>query len=554
MPVYLGIDSSTQSLSAVAVEVEPGAGGGARRAVLAEAAIQFDAELPRHGTRNGVLPSEDPKVVHSPPLLWAEALDRIFGKLKAQGLDLAKVRAIAGSGQQHGSVYLNGTAPSVLEKLDPARPLAEQIAGIFSRPTSPIWMDSSTQKECREIESTVGGPKDHGQALAQLTGSRAFERFTGPQIRKFYKDEPEAYEETREIHLVSSFMATLLAGRKAPIDPGDGAGMNLMDLARKRWSPQALAATAPGLERKLPLIRESWTIVGPVAPYFARRHGLAGEAKAVAWTGDNPSSLIGVGLVRAGRIAISLGTSDTLFGFMPAPRVDPAGEGHVFGSPTGHYMSLICFKNGSLAREKVRDRYKMDWERFDAALRSTPPGNRGRVMLPWFDPEITPNVLKPGVRRYGLEEGDGPANVRAVVEAQMAAMAIHSLWMGVRTESIYATGGASANREILRILADVHGAEVYQFKVGKSAALGAALRAFHADRKAAGEDVPWEEVVAGFAEPDRESRIAPDPARAALYREFIDLYRACENHALRGGPDPAPLREKFAKKHGGPQL
>jgi xylulokinase len=547
MSIYLGIDSSTQSLSAVAIEVEPGKGG--RRAVVAEAAVQFDAELPGYGTRNGVLPDADPQVAHSPPLLWVEALDRIFPKLKAQGLDLSRVRAIAGSGQQHGSVYLNGTATAALEKLDPARPLVEQLRGIFTRPTSPIWMDSSTRAECREIESTLGGTRDHGQALAQLTGSRAFERFTGPQIRKFYKESPEDYEATKQIHLVSSFMASVLAGRPAPIDPGDGAGMNLMALSKKRWAVQALAATAPGLERKLPQVRESWTVVGPVSPYFAGRHGLAPAAQVVAWSGDNPSSLIGVGLVEPGRIAISLGTSDTLFGFMPAPRVDPQGEGHVFGSPTGHYMSLICFKNGSLAREKVRDRFRMDWARFDAALRSTPPGNLGRVMLPWFDPEITPNVLEPGVRRYGLAEDDGPASARAVVEAQMAAMAIHSAWMGVRTETIYATGGASANREILRILADVHDAEVYQFPVGKSAALGAALRALHADRKAAGEDPPWSEVTAGFAEPMRESRIAPDPARVALYREFLPLYRACESHALRGGPDPAPLREKFAKRH-----
>src|SRR5262249_21714326 len=101
MAVYLGIDSSTQSLSAVAIEGGPGAGG--RRAVAAEASVPF-SELPRHGTRNGVLPSADPRLAHSPPLLWVEALDLVFPKLRAAGLDLARVRAIAGSGQQHGSV------------------------------------------------------------------------------------------------------------------------------------------------------------------------------------------------------------------------------------------------------------------------------------------------------------------------------------------------------------------------------------------------------------------------------------------------------------------
>jgi len=44
-------------------------------------------------------------------------------------------------------------------------------------------------------------------------------------------------------------------------------------------------------------------------------------------------------------------------------------------------------------------------------------------------------------------------------------MAIHSAWMGVKTKRIYATGGASQNRAILQVLADVNGAAVYQFEV-----------------------------------------------------------------------------------------
>ena len=46
-------------------------------------------------------------------------------------------------------------------------------------------------------------------------------------------------------------MASLLTGTSVPIDFGDGAGMNLLDLARGAWSPQLLDATAPSLGRKL---------------------------------------------------------------------------------------------------------------------------------------------------------------------------------------------------------------------------------------------------------------------------------------------------------------
>jgi xylulokinase len=280
------------------------------------------------------------------------------------------------------------------------------------------------------------------------------------------------------------------------------------------------------------------------------RHGFRPTTKVIAWSGDNPSSLIGVGLVKPGRIAISLGTSDTLFGFLPMPRVDPMGVGHVFGSPTGDFMSLICFKNGSLARERVRNAFRMDWEAFSRALRESKPGNGGGIMLPWFDPEITPTVLEPGARTYGVDLKSGPVNVRAVVEGQMLSTAIHSQWMGVKVDTIHATGGAAKNREILQVMANVHDAQVYQFEVGNSASLGAALRAYHADLLSEGRKLPWEEIVAGFTEPVAESRISPDPDVAPIYAELKKVYSACESHALRGGDDPMPLIEAFRKSHG----
>ena len=54
-------------------------------------------------------------------------------------------------------------------------------------------------------------------------------------------------------------------------------------------------------------------------------------------------------------MALSLGTSDTFFACMDRPRVSASGEGAVFASPDGqNYMALICFLNGSLAREAQR--------------------------------------------------------------------------------------------------------------------------------------------------------------------------------------------------------
>ncbi len=539
MAIYLGFDLSTQSLTAIAIEVD-----GARRRVAFQHAFEFDTELPHYGTRHGILPGDDPLVATSSPLMWAEALDRMMAVIAREGgFDLRNVRAISGSAQQHGSVYLDATATATLAGLDPAQPLAQQVSGMLSRADAPIWMDASTAAQCAAITLEVGG----GDAMARLTGSRGFERFTGPQIRKYAERDPAGYARTDRIHLVSSFLASLLAGRHAPIEPGDGSGMNLMDIARREWAPAALAATAPDLLRRLPQVAPSWTVVGSLARYWTERYGFP-AARVVAWSGDNPCSLIGTGIVREGRIAISLGTSDTLFGLLHEPRVDPSGTGHLFGAPTGDYMSLVCCRNGSLARERVRDAYGLDWAGFSRCLEATAPGNGGAIMLPWFEPEITPTVLQEGVRRYNLDPADGPANVRAVVEAQMLTLLLHSRWMGVDVDQIHATGGAARNRAILQVMADAHDADVYQLEVGNSACLGAALRAYHADRMADGQPTSWEDVVLGFAEPVAATRIRPVPAHVAIYAKLARVYGVCEAQALGLGGDPTEARIAGARR------
>ncbi|HYG23712.1 MAG TPA: FGGY-family carbohydrate kinase [Verrucomicrobiae bacterium] len=521
--LFLGIDSSTQSLSAVIIDYDT-------RKVVYEKSLNFDSALPDYGTQNGVLPHRDPLVKHSSPLLWAEALDMLFAQMQKDGVALGEVLAISGSGQQHGSVYLNAGAAEAFAKLGKARSLVGGLRGVFSRRTSPIWMDSSTAEECAEVRAKLGGIK----ATAQKTGSDTFERFTGPQIRKFYKQDREAYHHTAHIALVSSFMASILAGKIAPIDHGDGAGMNLMDIRAKTWHADALKATAPGLRRKLPPLAPSSQLIGRVCPYFTRKYGLNPEAQVQVWSGDNPCSVIGLGLVSEGRVAISLGTSDTYFGSMKRCRTDEHGEGHVFGSPNGDYMTLICFKNGSLAREKVRELYGIKtWEAFGKALAATPVGNNGAILLPWFEAEIVPRVNTPLLHRFDLNEKDAAAHCRAIAEAQMMSMRLHSRWMKVKPECIYATGGASTNIPLLQVMADVMNCPVVRIEVSKSAALGAGIRAAHGWLLANGKKPKWEEVVRGFADPIPKSEIRPQPKAVAIYDKLIEKYAACEAAALK---------------------
>src|SRR5579863_1879766 len=124
--LFLGLDSSTQSLSAILIDVD-------KQKVVYEKSVNFDQALPQFKTRNGVLSNRDPLVKHSSPLLWAAALDKLFAQMKKDGVALGKILAISGSGQQHGSVYLNEKAADALAGLNPKKSLEENLDGVFAR-------------------------------------------------------------------------------------------------------------------------------------------------------------------------------------------------------------------------------------------------------------------------------------------------------------------------------------------------------------------------------------------------------------------------------------
>jgi xylulokinase len=501
MPYALGLDSSTQSCSAIIIDTST-------QAIIAEASINFGEQLPQYQAPAGFIPDGKDGEVHSDPLMWLDALEQLLEDLKTR-CNLSQIVAISGAGQQHGSVYLNDRWMNCIDTLETNESLSAQIAPCLARNSAPIWMDTSTSVECREIAASIGG----NAKVCEKSGSIAIERFTGPQIRRFYKNDPAGYAQTAHIHLVSSFICSVLCGADAPIDTGDGAGMNLVNIHTWNWDQELLSATAPELRKRLPEITQGATTAGHISEYFVRKYGFAPQTPITVFTGDNPSSLIGMGASQPGKLVVSLGTSDTFFAAMPGVVADPQGCGHVFGNPAGGSMSLQCFINGSLAREAVKDKFHYNWDQFTTALTRTPAGNNGQVMVPFFRPEISPRLDLEMPRLQGCEAFENwqqaDAAIRACVEGQFINMKLRSDWMQLKPEVIYLTGGASKNNAIAQVVADIFQAKVQRLAVSGSVALGAALRAASHTL-----DIDLHKLESQFCKPEANSTIevkaAPD--------------------------------------------
>ncbi|XP_014781460.1 xylulose kinase [Octopus bimaculoides] len=457
--------------------------------------------------------------------MWIQALDLLLDKLKADNLDFSKVAAISGSGQQHGSVFWKKGAENGLKSLHSGSSLREQLKDCFSVADSPIWMDASTTKQCKQLEAALGG----AMHLAEITGSRAYERFTGNQIAKIFEKSPSSYNNTERISLVSSFGASLFLGKYAPIDFSDGSGMNLLDINKKEWSKDCLNACAENLETKLGPLVKSTEILGKISKYYVEKYGFSPDCEVIAFTGDNPASLAGMRL-QEGDICVSLGTSDTLFLWLTQPK--PALEGHIFINPVNSdsYMALLCFKNGSLTREKIRDEFAgASWETFTKSLMSVPSGNNGNIGIYFDVMEIQP--LLSGRFRINKEDQDVPKfntaeeEVRAVIEGQFMSRRVHAENLGFNIlpkSRVLATGGASQNKSILKVLANILNAPVYIQDVSNSASLGAAYQAM---RGSLGHTC-FNEIL------NKTSRMVcaaePDDSTVELYTKLCARYKQLE--------------------------
>jgi len=395
-------------------------------------------------------------------------------------------------------------------------------------------MDSSTTFYLKRMEALVGGPEE----LARITGSRAYERFTGLQIMKMAAERLTTYQGSERISLISSALGSVLLGDYAPIDHSDGSGMNLLDINTKKWEPRLLLA-APGLGKKLGEPVPSRTVYGNIQKYFQQRFGFKPDCALVSWSGDNPCSVAGLGLNAPGDVAISLGTSDTLFGIVKSPT--PGLVGHVFVNPVdpNSYMSMLCFKNGSLAREDIRKSFSSSWDDFNASLASVPPGNNGNVLFSLPEPEITPTVPAKLQARYGpadqpLKAFENNAyNVRGIIESQFLSMRVQAEKIGLATpKRIIATGGASSNPAILQVASDVFGVPVYTSDSPDSAAVGAALRAKHGLDRVTTSGLSFETVFAKRKQQPQLS-VTPNASAHKVYNELLPRFAELQAAAIK---------------------
>lgn len=474
---WLGIDLGTSAVKVLLVDDE--------QHVLDHHSELLDVQRPRRSWSE-----QDPQA-------WWCATERAIAALAArQPAAMAGVRGLGLSGQMHGATLLDHNN----------RVLRPAI----------LWNDSRVVSECQELERRVPTARD-------ITGNMAMPGFTAPKLMWVAKHEPEVFAQLRRVLLPKDYLRFRMCGEFVS-EPSDASGTLWLDVARRCWSEEMLAATGLS-EAFMPRLVEGSQPSGTLDKRLARAWGIDGNVTVAGGAGDNASAAVGAGVIAAGTGLISLGTSGVYFVAGSNPRALPDRALHSFCHclpQTWHQMSVILSAASCLSWWTGVSGAGSESVLLDE-LERTGICDDVPIFLPYLSGERTPhnNPQAKGVF-FGLDHATTrTAITQSVLEGVAFALADAQqvlLEAGTAIESVTVVGGGSRSRLWGRILASVLDRPLCYPTRGE---VGPAVGAARLARLATTGEAPGSVCV-----PPAVDYVAnPDPELSGRYRDRLERFR-----------------------------
>ena len=474
--MFIGIDLGTSSIKSILV--------GEDGRVIASASAPLQVSRPAPG-----FSEQDPES-------WWTATVASLDRLAVEApREMAAVRAIGLSGQQHGATLIDN-------------------GGKVLRPCI-LWNDVRSARECRELEQRLPD-------LGRITGNPTLPGFTAPKLVWVRKHEPAIFARIAKVLLPKAYLRYRLSGALIE-DMSDASGTAWLEVGKRAWSRAALEATDLSLDH-MPALVEGTAPAGRLHAELAQRWGIAKPPVIAGGAGDNAAGAVALGAIRPGDAFVSLGTSGVLWattaGF--APNTTAAVHAFCHCVPnTWHQMGVILSAASCLSwLSGIVGVAEPDLLK---ELGDTPGRPSEATFLPYLSGERTPhNDADIRGAFAGLSHDTSRATLtQSVMEGVAFAMrdCLEALRAaGTDLKSVDAIGGGARSRLWLAIMANVLDLPVNRLADSEvSGAMGGALLG----RMAATGETP--EMVCKT--PRRMETLEPRAALRDAYAEAFARYR-----------------------------
>ncbi|MDO9409729.1 gluconokinase [Patulibacter sp.] len=487
--VVLGVDVGTTATKTTAFATDG--------AALAGAAHPYPLDVARPGRAE-----QDPELVLGAVL---RTIRTTAAACRELDLDVA---GIAVSTAMHGLCALDGD----------------------DRPLTPVltWADTRARAQADAIRAADPGVHDR-------TGTPVHPMAPLAKLAWFRDEDPRTFGAARRWVGVKELVLHALTGRWA-IDASVASGTGLWNASTRDWDAGALRLAGIDAGLLAPVVATT-TILGGLTAHTAAAVALPGDTPVVAGAGDGPLANVGVGALRPGLAACSIGTSGALRLTVDRPGVDPRRRLFSYVLDDGRWVTGGAISNGGSVLRWVGDALAPDLgsgaeDALLALASDVPAGSDGLVLLPSLLAERAPTWRGDARGAYvGLTAGHGRGHlVRAAVEGVclQLALVLESLReAGHAVDELRATGGFARSPFWRQLLADVLGLPVGFPQQHDGSALGAAVVGMHALRLVDdADDLAGRIAIA-------ETRV-PDPATAGRYAALLPVFAGLQD-ALEPG-------------------
>ncbi len=438
MSYLLGIDLGTSSLKSILISED------GQTKALSSRTYQFSS--PQNGYAE-----QDPRE-------WWEACCKTVREILIHANVMNDdVKGLSFSGQMHGMVMLDRNFQII-------------------RPAI-LHCDARSYVQVEWMKQKIGINK-----IKQIIMNPIYTGFLVPSILWVKDNEPENFEKIQYVMLPKDYLKFRMTG-VISTDYSDASATLAFDIKKNCWSEEVLNCI--GISKDIfPQCYEASAPAETVCREAAEETGLSEKTVVVVGAGDQIMQGIGNGTIKENQSSVNIGTSGQVSFQSRQPMLNESLNTNTFCSyKKGRWFTMGAIMNAGLSYKWLNSLFEdTDYDSMNRKIDQVRPGSGGVIFLPYLNGERTPH-LNPNISGafVGLNVKTRREELsRAVMEG--VSFALNQCieiceGLGLKADSMIASGGATKSTPWLQIQADIYNLPLKVAETEEQASLGAAIAA-----------------------------------------------------------------------------